>query len=217
MTAELNQKSVLGMILLTIVSFGIYPVFYFWDMKKTTDALPVQKKMDSNLLNLYFVLVSIQIPLGFMANVIELQEGLLFAACGLNISVFLVVLLVLFDLEEILTEYFKTSKATDPAFKGFLPALFTFIFGIFYVQYKINRALENTEYRESHKILFPLTVRCPGCRGKIVVGKPGSWRCPVCKDINSTDPRGRVYSKAGTNVLKSPPEKSGTGEGGQEE
>lgn len=183
------------MLFLTIVSFGIYPVYYIWEMKQTTDALPTKKKMNGPLLMVYFGLVSIQIPFSFISNFEQVEGGILFFLCGLNIAVFLVVLLILFDLEDLLTEYLKTEKAIDPDFEGFWAALCTFLFGIFYVQYKINQVVVIALQEGTPEVLFPLTVRCLTCKGKIVVEQPGTWRCPVCKSAHSTDPNGRVRSR----------------------
>jgi len=135
MRNKLEKKSVLLLIVLIIVTLGIYVPIWFGKLKKTLDGFKTKQKANGNLINFLLVLsileVVIIIPSVFSPS-LDLVSSIL------NLTSSIIVLVLAFQFKNILNEYFNKIQNKNVSFSG----IATFFFTIFYLQYKINRALE---------------------------------------------------------------------------
>lgn len=150
------------MIILTLLSFGLYIYYFLWKMKRTIDALPGRRKVDGNLLALYILLPFIYVGLALLFlyfNIIppfELASGLFFGFVSLSVCLYV---LLLFQIGGALEEYFLF-RHMKSFFSGFWPVFWILlsaipcfysvtsvfaVFGILFTQHRLNRALESVD------------------------------------------------------------------------
>lgn len=131
MNNQPKSQSIIVMILLTFVTLGIYIPIYFLILKHSTDKLNQQKKSDGTLV--YFLLVTsiIEIIFFFIGIIYPIFDKLSDYFYYGNV---VLILFASFEFRSILSEYYQLN-GKNSAFSG----LWTFLFTIYYLQYKINQ------------------------------------------------------------------------------
>jgi hypothetical protein len=134
MFQNFKKTSVLMMVLLTPVTFGIYPWFWFSDRFVALLNLESGEKMNTSpwFASSMFVLSILHPVLRVIRHKFERETLVL----ELFVSLFLVVgwILLAFDYRRVLLRHTTSSKVAIV-----LSRLLTFLFGPLYLQYKINR------------------------------------------------------------------------------
>jgi len=69
MDTQLKKQSLLVFIILSFVTIGIYPVFWFKKQKKITDNFLQNKKLSGKIINIFFVFVAISSLLYLFYNI----------------------------------------------------------------------------------------------------------------------------------------------------
>ena len=177
----IEKKNIWIMLVLGIVTLGIYFPIYFWELKKATDITETTKKASGALLVAFSVVgvgnaIYIFYIL-FVENVYSFfMELFFFVAVILEVT-------LAFQFKDILNEYFNNIQKKRMVFsdRG------VFFFSIYYLQHKINKALEK------EVATFPLTGDCKKCQTTIGFHEPGPCRCSFCKTILVVDEFGDVH------------------------
>jgi hypothetical protein len=140
----LQKKSVFLVWLFSFLTLGIYAAFWYLKRKPEFDNLGTQKKLSKGLAITYliFIIICAIYNLAIMIMGYTLQnvsEG------NIILSVIVIPLIVLhlilaFNTRTILNDVWASKKITRK-----VSWLFTLIFGLFYLQYEINRTIDNRE------------------------------------------------------------------------
>ena len=135
MVTQLQKKNVLLMILLAIITYGIYIPFWFLNSKGAFNNLNSKEKISNGpiifVLVIYIISAILLIPsILFMETEIGVMIGGIDSV--INLVGGIAILIMSFKVRRIMNEHFKTN----------LSGVATFFFSFFYLQYKINRFLE---------------------------------------------------------------------------
>lgn len=136
MDGQLQKKNVLLMLLLVLITYGIYIPVWFLNRKDTFNDLDSREKLSGGpiifLLIIFIISAVMLIPsILFM----ETELGIMIDALDRIITLVggIIILVLSFKVRRILSEHYKTN----------LLGVATFFFTLFYLQYTINRFLEN--------------------------------------------------------------------------
>ena len=136
MVTQLEKKNVLLMILLTIITYGIYIPVWFLNRKDSFNNLNSKEKISNG--PIIFVLVI------FIISAILLIPSVLFMETEIGVMIDGVDSLInLVGGITILVMSFKVRRIMNEHYKTNLSGVATFFFTFFYLQYKINRFGEN--------------------------------------------------------------------------
>lgn len=158
---DLERKSVLLVILLTIVTFGLYYPYWFFRSKSGINSLNSQRKMNVIIPGFVFVVWLVRFVLAFVSGVLRGSDSL--PQSGLVANVYsgmpefdsvvtlaggILLLIQCFKVKAILEEH--TSVPISGPLAGSLSlvqrtsfsAVATFFLGIYYLQYKINEIVD---------------------------------------------------------------------------
>lgn len=178
MAHHLKQRSIFWMFILTLLSLGFYLYYYLWKMKRTIDSLPVRQQMDDNKLKLFLILEAELVALVILFY--PYPEPVHFLIPGICLLLILYIiylyLVLLFQMKRPLSRYFW-EEYRDLSFIGFWSGLWTVFFGIYFIQHRLNGALETVDYVScgtSHSLYRSsgVGVRSAGHRDLISRGSP---------------------------------------------
>ncbi len=131
---KFSRFSAWGVFGLTIITLGIYPIYWMYTRATIVNSLH-EKKISSALLN-SLVVVTI---LSFLSNFIsESGMALLLAGAVVSIVYLVIYLMVLFKIRNRLQDIINRSSKTEHV----LGTGFTFFFFTIYLQYKINQCID---------------------------------------------------------------------------
>ncbi len=146
--AELKKTSVVLLIFLTIITFGIYYPVWFLRRRNAINNLQSKEKLGSGVFVFAIVVFSISLFVSLLSGAMEgLAEGLgemdlMLTAKGLDLFsrildlvVGISLLVQCFKVRRIFNEHFNTYLQRGISFSGAA----TFFFQIYYLQYKMNR------------------------------------------------------------------------------
>jgi hypothetical protein len=147
-TAELKKTSVVLLVFLTIITFGIYYPVWFLRRRSGINSLQSKEKLGSGVFVFAIVVFSISLFVTLLSGAVEgLAEGLgemdlmltakrldLFSRI-LNLVAGITLLVQCFKVRRIFNEHFNVNLKRDIQFSG----VATFFFQIYYLQYKANR------------------------------------------------------------------------------
>ncbi len=136
MVTQLQKKNVLLMILLTIITYGIYIPVWFLNRKDAFNSLNSKEKISNGPI-IFVLIIFIISAILLIPSVLfmETEIGVMIDGVDLIISLVggITILVMSFKVRRIMNEHYKTN----------LSGVATFFFTFLYLQYKINRFLEN--------------------------------------------------------------------------
>ncbi len=139
---EFKKTSIVVMVILTIVTAGIYWAVWFMTRRKAINAMQAGEKLGSGLFVLAIVLFVISLVVAVYAGVMERMGGELLLAKGLQASSTILhsvaaaaVLVQSFKVRRIFEEHFNVHLRQGVTFSR----VATFCLIIYYLQYKMNR------------------------------------------------------------------------------
>jgi hypothetical protein len=136
MDTQLQKKSVLLMIFLTIITYGIYIPVWFLNRKNAFNNLNSKEKISKGpiifVLVLFIISAIILIP-SILFTGTEIGAMIDMVDSAINLVGGITMLVVAFKVRRIMNEHYKTN----------LSVAATFFFSFYYLQYKINLFLEN--------------------------------------------------------------------------
>jgi hypothetical protein len=160
-----RKKSVLILILISIVTFGIYPAFWYFKHSPEFDNLMTNTKSKKGFAIFYIFLAVLSIlNFVFLNFLVSQQSGSMPVSNFSEIPLYLVLsfvtlififilifvasLILAFNYRKILNEAL-INKGSNVKLSGF----YTFLFNFLYLQYEINRIVDD---KENNKRLAPL-------------------------------------------------------------
>jgi hypothetical protein len=139
---ELKKTSIILMIILTVITAGIYWPIWFWIRRKAINMMQAKEKLGSGVLVLAIILFVISLFVALIAGVMErvgeellLAKGLEAFSGILHTVAAAAVLVQSFKVRRIFDEHFNTHLRKGISFSR----VATFFFILYYLQYKINR------------------------------------------------------------------------------
>jgi len=184
-----KKKSVLGMLFLSFITCGFYVPYYFLKLKESTDTVVTTAYEILPKIKYLFVcwIVSFGLSLLFFFHGLPL-DSLLFV-CLVNLfalSELIVMVFLAFDFKDKLDDHLNGTLKKKISFSS----LATFFFGIYYLQYKINKALMMPP--------LPMLMKCKSCKNTMKVREQAKYVCPYCKELFRVTGSGRQhYRKKG--------------------
>ncbi|MEK6926488.1 MAG: DUF4234 domain-containing protein [Nanoarchaeota archaeon] len=149
-----NQKNIFILILLSIITIGIYPAIWYIKRAPEFHNLGTQTKLSKTLPTIYLTLAILLIVLAiffpftisgadlsnFYTGISPIQTTIIIGFIGILAAAKIVGLILAFISRVIMNQALseKYSKAN-------VSALFTFLFGFLYIQYEINRIIKDEE------------------------------------------------------------------------
>lgn len=149
-----------------MITSGIYAPFWYYNRRKEFEALGTEKKLNKNLTIIYIILPILMILIYFVLFCFLTYFGdltsviipitILLVIIGMLIIVFSIILA--FGTRKIINQAWE-AKGVKRKVSGF----FTFIFNFLYLQYEINRTIDNKEMekRIGPWICFILSLTLP--------------------------------------------------------
>jgi hypothetical protein len=150
-----KEKSIILLLIFSIITLGIYNAFWYSKRRSEFSNLGTKKKLPKFLAMLYLMISFAAVFSGiiftlslspekmgtFYQNTSTLQTILIIVFLAGSILQFILSLFLAFISRGIINEAIKFNKNTQKTISGIL----TFIFGIFYLQYEINRVVNDKE------------------------------------------------------------------------
>jgi len=146
---KITKQNVFFLWLISFITLGIYVPIWYLKRKSEFDGLNIQKKINKSMIISYLILIiiyAIYRIINFAFNGV-LRDflgggGIVTIAILVIMAITFIFLhfVLVFNVRTILNEVW-TSKKINRKVSWF----FTLIFGIFYLQYEINRTIENRE------------------------------------------------------------------------
>ena len=151
----LKQRSVLLMIVVTIVTFGLYYVIWFFRRRNALNALNSPRKVALWPLLLFSAYLAVEFVLGIVSGDRPVGEAIGAMPFAFYILLRLVTGLLMvwqcFVIKDIIEDHLSgPDDGTTPSIfveRVQLSGLATFFFSIFYLQYAINRDLARLQQR----------------------------------------------------------------------
>lgn len=128
-----DRFSAWGVFGLSIVTLGIYPIYWFYKNTQIINGLHAEK-ISMNLIYALIGLTVITLALGFTED-----PTILMIYAVLNLVYFVVYLIVLFTIRSRLQDIMDRSGGKSLVIGGIL----TFFFNVIYLQYKINEKIDS--------------------------------------------------------------------------
>ncbi|HLC78430.1 MAG TPA: hypothetical protein VJH92_04855 [Candidatus Nanoarchaeia archaeon] len=150
-----RKKNVYLMFFLSTITLGIYTSFWFKNRSKEFNNLETKKKMPRAIQTILVVtsIVSVFSLITLMLSISPEEMGILYQntttmqstltilfLAGTLLTIILGIILSFYS-RSIINESLKYNKNLEAKLSGFL----TFIFGAFYIQYEINRIIDDKE------------------------------------------------------------------------
>jgi hypothetical protein len=139
----LKRRSVWLMVLLFIVTLGIYYPVWFWRRRKGLNRLDSPKKLELwpiAVFSVYFVVGSL---MGLLGNPYEIFGDAVILLVGVRLGIGIMMIIQCFRIKDIIEDHAQGPDEAphDEMFRPpvKLSGLMTFFFSIFYLQYAINR------------------------------------------------------------------------------
>ncbi len=150
-----KEKNIILLVILSIITLGIYNAFWYSKKAYEFDNLGTKKKLSKFVATLYLIITIAAVFSGitfvlslspqdmgtFYQNTTTFQNLLVIVFLAGSILQFILSLFLAFISRGIINEAIKFNKNTDKKISGIL----TFIFGLFYLQYEINRVVNDKE------------------------------------------------------------------------
>jgi len=143
----MRKTSVLLMILLTIITYGIYFPIWFLRRQNLFNQLPVKEKLNSGAAIFVLIIYCISvffIPVKLLTQNASLIDILNTIDTFISLLGGLIILILAFKVRRILNEYCNEHLGMNVPFSR----VATFFFTIFYLQYKINRLSVSDKRKE---------------------------------------------------------------------
>ena len=192
-----EKKSVLGMMFLSFITGGFYVPYYFLKLKESTDT--VETTAYEVLPKIKFLFVCWTIFVGYRLSIwlsmilpgslndsfsgFTPYSSLFLCFVGLlGLSELIVMVFLAFDFRDKLDDHLNGTLKKRISFSS----LATFFFGIYYLQYKINKALMMPP--------LPMLMKCKNCKNIMKVREQAKYVCPYCKEVFRVTGSGRQYS-----------------------
>jgi len=131
-----QKQSLIKLILLTMITLGIYVPFWFLKQRKIAEKLSIKKKLYNKLIYIFIIVFIIRV----LFFILDLSSGNLdirTAYSFFNTLNAIILLVLAFNLRSVLEEYYKKNKVKKREFCRF----WTFIFSYLYLQYRINEII----------------------------------------------------------------------------
>jgi len=147
MTKEnLEKIDVWKIILFSLITLGVYSFFWLFRTKAHFRKNYSESKIHQEFIYIYSIIWSIAILIYFSIFLLNpLIVNLDINAFGVSSIIISIIFLILTSFE------YKRALDTMLRYKGSttkLSPFFTLVFGIFYLQYEINRIIENKEHKK---------------------------------------------------------------------
>jgi hypothetical protein len=160
---QLKKRNVLLMILLTLITYGVYIPVWFLNRKDSINNLNSKEKISAGPI-IFLLIISIIYAIMLIPSILftETSIGSIIDWIDIiiNLAGSIIILIMSFKVRRILNEHYNT-KISDIA---------TFLFTFFYLQYKINRFNEIVYEPEK-------TWDCPKCSK---LNPNTTYRCLYC-------------------------------------
>jgi len=146
----LKRRSVLVMIVFTIISFGLYYPIWWFRRRQGLNRLNSPKKLAAWPLLLLVAVFVIQIGLAFAAGDTPLEEfigaGPMLLVLLFRLGVGILMLVQTFRIKDMIEDHATPESDSGPMFveQVQLSGVMTFFFSIFYLQWAINRYVAGT-------------------------------------------------------------------------
>ncbi len=151
-----QKKNVALLWILSTITLNIYSAIWFIKKSRELNTLGTQKKLKETLTVIYLIITIVAIPILILLFVFStlaitkpnLDYASIFTIIAIIYSIIALFILILvlfmsFCIRTIINETL-TKKGVTKKISWF----FTLIFNIFYLQYEINRIMENKEYEK---------------------------------------------------------------------
>ena len=139
MLNTLKTKTWVNVLILSIITFGIYIPFWFKHMKQATDQLPEVKKLDQRMIKALLIVSILAIPLNITVTttVNGISHGFSTNYFGigslLSLARFLLIIFLSFDIRKMLVQLYHVE----------VNEVLTFLLGPIYLQYKLHNLPDN--------------------------------------------------------------------------
>jgi len=181
----LKKISAFWVFILTIITLGYYPFFWFISRKDAVNSLSTTDKLKTSIINvLFWIFIWIPIVVQIL-NIFKLLDknsltGKLIML-SLGFIMFLMWLHIVFDYRRVLENYFNPKPRKEKVFGEVL----TFLFNIIYLQYKINVFRQSKERWWEIKPVKPIDDKnCPVCgKSDLYYDIYSNLFCPNCKRV----------------------------------
>jgi hypothetical protein len=147
----LKRRSVLVMLLFTLITFGLYHLVWWFRRRPGLNRLNSPKKLAAWPLLLYAAMFTIQFCLGLAAGIMApeevIGEGGRLLLGVLQIAVAIVMIIQAFRIKDMIEDHAEPEAESGPMFVDHvrLSGLMTFFFSIYYLQWAINRYVAGTQ------------------------------------------------------------------------
>lgn len=143
MNKPVERKSVWMVILLSVVTLGIYIPYWLYQRLDAFNQMKSTEKLDKNIVMAVLVMYSLTTVMYIVSTISEMMypENISFVTNIDNVGS------VIDFVSTIMMLYlaFRTRKVIEDHFKITLSGVATFFFSIYYLQYKINKQLSKAE------------------------------------------------------------------------
>lgn len=133
---QLERFSAWGVFGLSIITFGIYFVYWLYTRTPKANELSQENKLSMNILYAYLALYVASFVTSFTAT--DDNTTLVMINFVLSMVNFILYILVVFGLRKVLSEVINKGSTEEIKLGGVL----TFFFSVIYFQYKINEAID---------------------------------------------------------------------------
>jgi NADH:ubiquinone oxidoreductase subunit 5 (subunit L)/multisubunit Na+/H+ antiporter MnhA subunit len=163
-----KKRSVYLIFFLSLITLGIYTSFWFKSRSFELNNLDTKKKMPKIIPTILvitsvvsiFSLVTLMLSISpeemgvLYQNTTSMQSALMILFLAGSLLTFLISIILSFYARSLINESLKYNKNLETKLSGFL----TFIFGAFYIQYEINRIIDDKEETQKKAPWIVLTV-----------------------------------------------------------
>lgn len=141
---QFERFSAWWVLLLSVITFGIYPVYWLYTRTSKVSELVTENKVSSFRLNAFLVLVIAYWVIAFAGGFIGEEAGTLFTALSglVTIGYLVFYVLIAFGARRALREIINSGSEDFTPLKGISSGLGTFFAPAIYLQYKANEAID---------------------------------------------------------------------------
>jgi len=133
---KLRKKNILLMILFTLITYGIYQPIWFLKQISAINNLKSKEKLTNTPFIFVIVIYGISVLFLLIYNTTQFNIDLIDSL--INLTGAIIILVMSFKVRRIMHQYFNVVLKKNIKFSK----IYTFLFTIYYLQYKINRILD---------------------------------------------------------------------------
>jgi len=141
MSEKLEKKNILILILYTFITYAIYQPIWFLKQKNAINNLKSKEKLTDTPFNIVLVLYAVSalfLLISFFPYDNNTQSVIDAIDNTISITGSIILLFMSFKVRRILHQYYNIVLKRNIEFSK----IWTFLFGIYYLQYKINKILD---------------------------------------------------------------------------